>query len=78
MTDTIRYTSENVITTLTENSININKTIKNLNEKILELLNEKVLIAPYLTSSLVNLFKPENKSQFRLRKDTNSTKMNDF
>ena len=36
------------------------------------------MIAPYLASSLVNLFKPENKSQFRLRKDLNSTKMNDF
>ena len=36
------------------------------------------MIAPYLASSLVNLSKPENKSQFRLRKDTNSTKMNDF
>ena len=78
MTDTIRNTSENVIKTLTENSINNNKTIENLNEKILELMNEKGLIAPYLTSSLVNLFKPENKSQFRLRKDNNSTKMNDF
>ena len=78
MTDTIRNTSENVIKTLAENSINNNKTIENLNEKILELMNEKGLIAPYLTSSLVNLFKPENKSQFRLRKDTNSTKMNDF
>ena len=41
-------------------------------------MNEKGLIAPYLTSSLVNLFKPENKSQFILRKDTNLTKMNDF
>ena len=36
------------------------------------------MIAPYLASSLVNLFKPENKSQFRLKKDLNSTKMNDF
>ena len=41
-------------------------------------MNDKGLIAPYLASSLVNLFKPENKSQFRLRKDHNSTKMNDF
>ena len=41
-------------------------------------MNDKGLIAPYLASSLVNLFKPENKSQFRLRKDNNSTKMNDF
>ena len=78
MTDTIRNTSENVMKTLTENSINNNKTIENINEKILELMNEKGLIAQYLTSSVVNLFKPENKSQFRLRKDTNSTKMNDF
>ena len=44
----------------------------------MELLNDKGMIAPYLASSLVNLFKPENKSQFRLRKDPNSTKMNDF
>ena len=36
------------------------------------------MIAPYLASSLVNLSKPENKSQFRLIKDLNSTKMNDF
>ena len=41
-------------------------------------MNDKGMIAPYLASSLVNLFKPENKSQFRLRKDPNSTKMNDF
>ena len=41
-------------------------------------MDEKGLIAPYLTSSLVSLFKPENKSQFRLRKDLNSTKINDF
>ena len=36
------------------------------------------MIAASFASSLVNLFKPENKSQFRLLKDLNSTKMNDF
>ena len=41
-------------------------------------MNEKGLIAPYLASSLVNLFKPENKSQFRFKKDVNSIKMNEF
>ena len=41
-------------------------------------MNGKGMIAPYLPSSLVNIFKPENKSQFRLRTDLNSTKMNDF
>ena len=78
MTDAIKNTSENITNTLTENSINNNKAIEKLNEKILELMDEKGMIAPCLTSSLVNLFKPENKSQFRLRKDPNSTKMDDF
>ena len=78
MTDAIKNTSENITKTLTENSNNNNKAIENLNEKSLGLMDEKGMIAPYLTSSLVNLFISENKSQFRLRKDPNSTKMNDF
>ena len=78
MTDVIKNTSENITKTLTENSINNNKVIENLNEKILELMNDKGMIAPYLTTSLVEVFKKDNKSQFRLRKDPNSTKMNDF
>ena len=78
VTKSLENTSENITKTLTENSINNNRTIENLNEKILELMNNNGLIAPYLASSLVNLFKPENKSQFRLKKDLNSTKMNDF
>ena len=74
ITKSLVNTSENVTKTITENSINNNKTISYLNEKVLELMNDKGLIAPYLASS-VNLFKPENKSQFRLWKDLNSTKM---
>ena len=78
ITQSIEKTSENITKSLTETSINNNKAIENLNEKILELMDEKGLIAPYLTSSLFNLFKPENKSQFRLKKDLNSTKINDY
>ena len=78
LTDTLKKTSENITKTITENSINNTKAIENLNEKILELMNDKGLIAPYLTTSLVEVFKKDNKSQFRLRKDPNSTKMNDF
>ena len=78
MTDAIENTSETITKTLTENSINNNKAIENLNEKILELMDEKGMIAPYLISSLSNVFNLENKSQFRLRKDPNSTKINDF
>ena len=78
MTDELKITSEKITRTLTENSINNNKAIENLNEKILELMNDKGLIAPYLTTSLVEVFKKDNKSQFRLRKDPNSNKLNDF
>ena len=70
MTDTIKNTSENITKTLTENSINNNKAIENLNEKFSEILNDKGMITPHLASSLGHLFKPENKSQFRLRKKT--------
>ena len=68
MTDVIKSTSEITTKTLTENSIKNNKAIENLNEKFLELMNDKGMIAPYLASSLINLFKPENKSQFRFKR----------
>ena len=78
MTDELKNTSEKITRTLTENSIINNKAIEKLNEKILELMNEQGMIASYLVSSLVEVFKKDNKSQFRLRKDPNSTKLNDF
>ena len=78
LTNTLKKTSENITKTTTENSNNNNKAIENLNEKILELMNDEDMIAAYLATSSVNLFKPENKSQFRLKKDLNSNKMNDF
>ena len=78
MTNTIKDVSEKITKTITETSNKNTKAISDLNEKVLELMDEKGLIAPYLTSSLVEVFKKDNKSQFRLRKDPNSTKMNDF
>ena len=41
-------------------------------------MSDKGLIAPYLASSLVNLSKPEKKSQFKSIKDCSSNKMNGF
>ena len=41
-------------------------------------MNDKSMIAPYLASRLVHLFKPENTSQFELTKDQNSIEMNNF
>ena len=78
ITKSLENTSDKITKTITEHSINNNKAIENLNEKNLELMNDKGLMAPYLTSSLVEVFKFDNKSQFRLRKDPNSTKIIDF
>ena len=78
LSNTLKDTSENITKTIAEASIEDIKAISDLNEKVLELMDEKGSMAPYLASSLVNLFISENKSQFRLGKDINSTKMNDF
>ena len=40
--------------------------------------NDRGTITPYLTSSIVTLFKPENTSQFKLIKDPKSIRINDF
>ena len=77
-TDTIKNTSEKLTKTITETSIKNNKGISDVKEKVSELINDTGIIAPYLACSLVNLFIPENKSQFKLKKDLNSTRMNDF
>ena len=36
------------------------------------------MITPFSATSLVHLFKPENTSQFKLIKDQNSIRLNDF
>ena len=78
LTDTLKKTSENITKTITETSVNNNKAIENLNEKILELMNDNGMIASYLALPLVEVFRKDNKSQFRIRKDPKSTKLNDF
>ena len=78
MIDAIENTSGNLTKTITETSVNNNKALEILNEKILELMNDKSMIAPYLASSLVNLFKRENKSEFKLTRDHNSIRTNEF
>ena len=74
LTDTIKNVSENISKTLTESSIKNNKAIENLNEKVLESMNDKGLV----DSSLLEVLKSDNKGQFRLIKDPNSIKTNDF
>ena len=78
VTDTIRRTYEDSTKTMFTTSKESNKALENFNEKVLELLRDKGMIAFFLTSSVVNLFKPENKSQLKLIKDHNSIRKNIF
>ena len=64
MNDANKSTSQKRTETITEASLTNNKGIENLNEKVLEVIQDRSMEAPYLASSLVNLFKLENKSQF--------------
>ena len=45
LTETLKKTSEKITKTITENSINNNKAISDLSEKILELMNDKGMIS---------------------------------
>ena len=74
VTKTNKNVSENISKTLTESSINNNKAIENLNEKVLESMNDKGLI----DSSILEVIKSDNKGQFTLIKDPNTTKPNDL
>ena len=78
ITRSLEKTTQYKTKTITDSSTKDNKALSDLNKKVSELMNHKGMIAPFLASSSVNLFKPENKSQFGLKKDLNSTKINVF
>ena len=78
LTNTLKKTSENITKTITESSINNNKAISDLNEKILELMNDRGILASYLLSPLSKITNPENTTQFKLIKDSSSNRVNDL
>ena len=78
LTDTLKKTSENITKTITESSINNNKAISDLNEKVLELMNHRGIIASYLMFPLSKIVNPENSTQFKLVDDSTSNRVNDL
>ena len=77
-TKSFENTSEKITKTLTENSMNNNKAIENVNNKLLEIMNDRGILATYLMSPLSRITNPENSSQFKLVKDSNSNRVNDL
>ena len=78
VTKSIKDVSEEVTKTMTENSIKNNQALENLNNKLLEIMNDRGILASYLMSPLSKITNPENTSQFKLVKDNNSNRVNDL
>ena len=63
---------------MTESSIKNNQALENLNNKFLEILNDRGIIASYLLSPLSKITKLEITSQFKLVKESISYRVNDL
>ena len=78
VTKSLENTSENITKTLTETSIKNNLAIENINNNLLEIMNDRGILATYLMSPLSRITNPENSSQFKLVKDSSSNGVNDL
>ena len=78
VTDTIKNSSENLTKTLTESSIKNNKELENINDTLLEIINDRGIIASYMLSPLSKITNPEKTTQFKLVKDPSSNRVNDL
>ena len=78
VTRTLENTSENLTKAITETSIKNNLAIENINNNLLEIMNDRGILATYLMSPLSRITNPENASQFKLVKDPSSNRVNDL
>ena len=78
VTKSIKDASEEVTKTISETSIKNNQALENLNNKLLEIMNDRGILATYLMPPLSKITNPENTSQFKLVKDHNSNRVNDL
>ena len=78
VTKSLKNTSQVITKTITETSIKNNQAIEKLNNKLLEFLNNIGILATYWMSLLSKVTNPENASQFKLVKDSNSSKVNNL
>ena len=77
-TKSLENTSEKLTKAITETSIKNNLAIENINNNILEIMNDRCILATYLMSPLSRITNPENSSQFKLVKDLSSNRVNDL
>ena len=78
VTKSLENTSENLTKTITETSIKNNQAKENITNNLLEILNDRGILATYWMSPLSRITNPENASQFKLVKDPSSNRVNDL
>ena len=78
VTKSLENTSQDITKTITETSLKNNQAIENLNNKLLEIMNDRGILAIYLMSPLSRITDPGNTTQFKLVKDPNSNRVNDL
>ena len=78
VTKSLENTSENLTKAITETSIKNNLAIENINNNLLEIMNDRGILATYLMSPLSRITNPENTTQFKLKKDSTSNRVNDL
>ena len=78
VTKSLESTSQDITKIISENSMKNNQAIENLNNKLLEIMNDRGILATYLMSPLSKISNPENSSQFQIGKDYNSNRVNDL
>ena len=78
VTKSLEKTSQDITKTITESTIKNNQAIENLNNKLLEIMNDRGILASYLMSPLSKITNPENTTQFKLIKDSSSNRVNDL
>ena len=78
VTKSLENTSQDITKTKTETSIKNNQAIENLNNKFLEIMNDRGILSSYLISPLSKITNPENSTQFKLVKDSSSNRVNDL
>ena len=78
VTKSLENTSENLTKAITETSIENNLAIENINNNLLEIMNDRGILATYLMSPLSKITNPENSTQFKLVKDSSSNRVNDL
>ena len=78
VTKSLANTSQDITKTIVETSLKNNQAIENLDNKLLEIMNDRVIITSYLLSPLAKIFNPEDSTQFKLINDSTSDRVNDL